>query len=469
MVENSTDGIVVVQKGIIKFLNPPLLDLSGYHSEELMDKGFETLLSPEYRKLIMDRYQARLAGKEVPSMYEMEIIRKDGVSVPIEASSTTITYGGDTATLSFIRNITERRRAEESIQESEEKYRLIADNSIDVIWQMNLKLVLTYVSPSIDKAMGYTVDEWVGTRLSAHASTKEFLNMAKEALYAIRHYQEFKYITFDAVMLRKDGTETPVEITGIPLLSRKGLPIGLQGTTRDITERKQAAAEVRRHLERLEALREIDMAITSTLDLANVLDIILEEIERVIPYDSAGIFLLSDGTAKLTAGRGFPDMELALRISFPVKDDVLTREILQEKRPMILADAQADERFRARGGTDYVRSWIGVPLMARGEAVGFLTMDHREPGVYDEASAEMARAFSGQVAIAIENARLYEEAQRELAERKRAEEALRERMRELETFYRATLGREERVIELKQEVNELLEQLGRNKEYRDYA
>ncbi len=106
-----------------------------------------------------------------------------------------------------------------------------------------------------------------------------------------------------------------------------------------------------------------------------MLDIILEELERVIPYHSAGIFLLSDGTAKLTAGRGFPDLERALQISFPVKEDALTHELLQGTRPLVLADAQADERFLARGDTGYVCSWIGVPLIAQGEGGGL--PDHR--------------------------------------------------------------------------------------------
>jgi GAF domain-containing protein len=192
-------------------------------------------------------------------------------------------------------------------------------------------------------------------------------------------------------------------------------------------ERKRAEEEVRRHLERAEALREIDRAITSTLDLSGVLDIILEELERVIPYHSAGIFLFSDATARLTAGRGFPDLERVLQISYPVQEDALTRQVLQERRPLVLADAQADERFLARGGTEYVRSWIGIPLIVKGRAVGFLTVDHREPGIYGEESAEIAQRFASQAAIAIENARLFQEAQRELAERKRVEEELLQR------------------------------------------
>jgi HD-GYP domain-containing protein (c-di-GMP phosphodiesterase class II) len=222
-----------------------------------------------------------------------------------------------------------------------------------------------------------------------------------------------------------------------------------QEAQRELAERKRAEEEVRRHLERVEALREIDKAITSTLDLSGVLDIILQELERVIPYHSAGIFLLSDGTAKLTAGRGFPDRESALQVSFPVKEDPLTHKLLQEKRPLVLADAQADQRFLARGGTGYVRSWIGVPLIAKGRAMGFLTVDHREAGVYDDETAEMVQTFASQAAIAIENARLYQEAQRELAERKRAEQEVRQSYVKLQTAFRGTVNTLVSAIEMR--------------------
>jgi len=166
--------------------------------------------------------------------------------------------------------------------------------------------------------------------------------------------------------------------------------------------------ETQRSLEQVTALREIDKAISSILDLRQVLDIILEQLERVMPYHSAAVFLLTDNTAKVAAARGFPNLEEVMQVSFSVKDDALAKELLEEKQPLVLTDAQADDRFQARGGTEYVRSWIGVPLIAKEKVMGFLTIDHGEPGVYSEESADTALAFASQVAIAIENAQAYE-------------------------------------------------------------
>ena len=330
--------------------------------------------------------------------------------------------------------LAERERAEEELRRSEERFRSLIENMSDLIVILNADGTARYVSPSTEQTLGYKPDETIGKNISEFIHPDDLPNWINAFAHRLQHPGAAE-TPMEARVRHKDGSWRVIEGRGNNLLHEPAMA-GVVINARDITKRKRAEEKVRHHLEQIEALREIDKAIISTLDLTEVLDIILKELERVIPYHSAAIFLLSDDTARVTAGRGFPDMERALQVSFPVEEDALTRELLQEKRPLVLTDAQADERFLARGGTEYVRSWIGVPLIAREKVVGFLTIDHREPGVYGEESAEMAEAFASQVAVAVENARLYEEAQRELAERKRAQEEL---ARTTETL-RKTLG-----------------------------
>jgi signal transduction protein with GAF and PtsI domain len=82
------------------------------------------------------------------------------------------------------------------------------------------------------------------------------------------------------------------------------------------------------------------------------------------------------------------------------------------QRPLILADAQQDERFHSLAGTDWVRSWLGVPLLSKEQVIGLITINAREADLYAEGMAELALALGRQAAIAIENARLYEETKR---------------------------------------------------------
>jgi len=151
-------------------------------------------------------------------------------------------------------------KTNKKLRQSEEKYRLLVENIYDVVWQTDLKFVFTYVSPSIKNTFGYTVDEWVGTNLSQHTSGKEFFQMAKKALYSIKHPNEFDQVIFESEMVRKDETEIPVEITAKLLFNKKGIPIGLQGTTVEITERKKAQENEQQHLQNISFLTDSAMS-----------------------------------------------------------------------------------------------------------------------------------------------------------------------------------------------------------------
>ena len=103
----------------------------------------------------------------------------------------------------ILQNITEQRKAEEAVIESDEKHRFLADNSIDTIWQMDLRLKFTYVSSSVYTMSGFTKEEWIGSYLYQHATRKEFVKMAREAIKALKNYKTFKHVVFEAKMLKK--------------------------------------------------------------------------------------------------------------------------------------------------------------------------------------------------------------------------------------------------------------------------
>jgi len=202
----------------------------------------------------------------------------------------------------------------------------------------------------------------------------------------------------------------PHLIMGFLVYVLSGLFAGLWSTT----ERRRAEAEQKRR--RLaETWREISAALSSSVELREVLDIILEQLGKLVDYDSAAIMLLLDGAFKVVAGRGFPNLERTLQLSFPLAEDALGRRILETKRPLVLRDAQRDKRYLRAGGTDYVHAWMGIPLVVKDEVIGLLTIDNKRADVYTKEAAQMAQAFANQAAIAIENARLYL-AQKEEAE-----------------------------------------------------
>ena len=142
--------------------------------------------------------------------------------------------------------------ATEALKETKEQYRILADNTVDCIWQMNLDFKFTYVNPSVLQMLGFTPEEWIGSSLSEHCSPKDLEFMLHLAMAELKKCPESDGITFEIQLLHKNSEKIAVEISSKVLFDDDGNPIGLQGTTRDITERKRAEAKLAQTLADLE-------------------------------------------------------------------------------------------------------------------------------------------------------------------------------------------------------------------------
>ncbi len=181
------------------------------------------------------------------------------------------------------------------------------------------------------------------------------------------------------------------------------------------TAKLQLFERERRRYKEAETLRKATAALTSALDLDQVLDDILVHLKQVIPYDSAAVFLLQEDRMQIVAVRGFKTLEQIIGQDFP-SNNALFDEIRRTQRPLCLTDACADPRFEGWGDVDYVRGWIGVPLVVRGQVIGYMTIDSQRKAAYGAAETALARAFANQAAVAIENARLFADTQRRAEE-----------------------------------------------------
>lgn len=129
----------------------------------------------------------------------------------------------------------------------------------------------------------------------------------------------------------------------------------------------------RQRRQEAETLSQATAVLNASFDLDHVLESILTQMERVVPYDSASIFIRNNECLRLAGGRRLPCSGL-IDHDFPV--DALSQEAWSTGRAVILQDAQQDKRYHAWGHADQVRSWMGVPLIVRGEAIGLVTLDH---------------------------------------------------------------------------------------------
>jgi PAS domain S-box-containing protein len=141
----------------------------------------------------------------------------------------------------LIGKIVESAQREKQLQENEKKYRLLAENSVDCIWTLDKDLRFTYLSPSLERILGFKPEEFIGTSLKSHLNEEE----SKKAQKIVEDFlsddkNKQKPITLETKASSKQNKEVDLEITGKVLVDEDGRLIGFQGATKDISKRKKA-------------------------------------------------------------------------------------------------------------------------------------------------------------------------------------------------------------------------------------
>lgn len=174
--------------------------------------------------------------------------------------------------------------------------------------------------------------------------------------------------------------------------------------------------DIQRRAEESETLRQTATAVLSTLRMDEAIDRILEQLARVVPYDSASVQMLYDGFSQIVGGRGLPELLPLINTRFSLDERNPATQVYATGEPYILDDAPAAYEIFRQPPHDYIRSWMGVPLIYRGQKIGMITLDSLHSGTFKPHHARLVMVFAAQMSIAIENARLFE------AEHRRAEE-----------------------------------------------
>lgn len=185
-----------------------------------------------------------------------------------------------------------------------------------------------------------------------------------------------------------------------------------------------------------EALHKSAVALSATLDIDTVLDRLLEEIAHVTPYDAANVMLIEPsptggrGRVHIVRMRGYEQFgaEVAADIAglvFDIDHTANLRWMFDHRRPLIISDTARYPGWVPVKASAHVRSWAGAPIIAHDQVIAFFSLDKTEPGFYRPEHVERLAAFSGQAAIALENARLHAEVRRRAEEQRRLFEATR--------------------------------------------
>jgi diguanylate cyclase (GGDEF)-like protein/PAS domain S-box-containing protein len=249
LLDSSPEAIFGVDtNGICTFVNKACLKMLGYEQDEMLGNGVHALIHhthPDGRPYPKEHCHVRrstLEGK--PTHVDSEVHwRKDGTSFPVEYWSHPIYRNGELvgAVVNFI-DISERKRAEEALRESEARYRAMAEQSADWVWAVNIDGMTTYTNQRGAEFLGYAADEVSFIDPAIHVHPEDlplYYETFRRAIAAGTGWQN--------VVLRwkhKNGSYRTLESNASPLLDEKGELTGFQGVDRDITERKQAEERI---------------------------------------------------------------------------------------------------------------------------------------------------------------------------------------------------------------------------------
>jgi PAS domain S-box-containing protein len=155
-----------------------------------------------------------------------------------------------------------------------------------------------------------------------------------------------------------------------------------------------------------DTLTSIAHTINATLDLKEVLDLILEQLSLVVDYDSSSVLLYEqdDTILAVKAARGFSDMADALNVRIPYNEESPNFQAILQQKPIVIDNVDDEPNWVKSKSSEAVKSWIGAPLIARGRVVGILTVDSYETNTYSTNNVRVVAAFADQAATAVANA-----------------------------------------------------------------
>jgi diguanylate cyclase (GGDEF)-like protein/PAS domain S-box-containing protein len=253
IISNVGVGIYIVQNGKFVYVSRLFQKLSGYSSADLIGTNPLDYISPDDREITRKLAIKRLKGKSSDA-YEYRFIRKNGKAMWILEMITSIVFRGKRAALGSFMDITARKKTEETVHQSEERYRTILDEMEDGYFEVDLAGNFTFVNDADCRHLGYSREELIGANFRGQM-TKEDSEIVYNAYTKIyRTCKPERGISYKVI--HKDGTTGFAETAGFPLRNQKGEIIGFRGVGRDVTERRQMEEALRQSEEKYRTIIE---------------------------------------------------------------------------------------------------------------------------------------------------------------------------------------------------------------------
>jgi len=381
--------------GAILDANPAACELYGYSRAELLTlKSADVSAEP-------DRTVAALQA-EAPLMLLRYHRKHDGSKFPVELTASYYTEGEHRLSVVSVRDISARLQAEAALRESEAKYRAFFETEQDAVFLVDQATTrIVDANQSAARLYGYTSTQLVQmTFPDLSAEPEVTLNSVRQAIahVPLRYHR------------KADGTVFPAEVSTNTFEWQNQLLLTV--TVRDITERQRAEDALKQRNRELAMLNRAAQALTSTLNLNAVLELVLDELRRMLDVTASSIWLL-DETRQTLLCRQATGLRAELVKGWSIAQGTgIVGWTAQTGQSVIIPDTQNDQRHFP--GVDlktgmFMRSIVSVPLRVQQQVIGVVEVVDELPGRFDTSALRLIELLANAAAIAIENARLYEE------------------------------------------------------------
>jgi PAS domain S-box-containing protein len=429
LVQTSPDAIFL--HGLdssFSFANQRALDLLGYTSpEELRGTFLPDLVHPDERGLAESHLQNLMRTGTLRNVV-LSVLRKDGSVLPMEFNSSLILDAGGRmkGITSILRDITERRKRERALMESEARFRAIFEKAAVGILLIGLDGRLIEGNQAMADILGMSHDELLARSLEEITLPEDLpagRNLFEDILRNRRdHYRQ------EIRLLGKNDRSIWCRLTVSAIKDIRNEPSFMIGMVEDISKRieaeqgsRQAAEALRRYAERLEILHDIDRAILEARTPEDIARATMERIPKLLPSQRSSLVLFDfqRGTIEALEAPPGADGGPGKRRFIPLAeyDGEISRlksgelvavdDLLAEESP-----SATEQYLRSIG----IRSYLSIPLTTQGELVGALVITSGVSGVFTREHAEIATEIADLLAVAIRQSRLFDQVHRHTLE-----------------------------------------------------
>ena len=418
--KNSAIGVALADlAGRLRAVNPTYQKMLGYTEEEFKTLSFLDFTHEDYVETCETLAAELVDGKRDQFQIEKQYRCKDGSPIWVRDHISLVpgTEAVPTFIMALSEDITERKQAEEALQKSEERVRLILDSSAEGIFGCDPNGTCLFTNRAAVRLLGYDEpSELLGENMHAleHHTRKDGTPFPIEDCPIYIGFHESRGVHIDDdVFWRKDGTSFPVEYWSHPML-RDDKVVGAVITFFDITERKKTEETLRTSEQRKRSLLEINNAIINNLTQEALFASAYEAIRRVVAFDRAAFLLHQPETNTLkllSMDRNAESEFFRLGKEYDLQETRVSAWVLDNQEAVVRGDLEkeqqsaGDQRLVAEG----IQSYCVVPLVARGISIGTFTVWSETKNRYSEADSELLQEVANQVALAIANMKSYEE------------------------------------------------------------